>query len=228
MPGDAAAETISRHNRGYLVNYGKRPGLALRVLVPAAALAILFAVAAATAGATGSTNITGTATLSAGTLGITIGDTLTWGPTALTGTKTYLVDANTDDQTFDVDDPTGSGAGWHVTASATAFSCSTGACSGDDLGAFTINGSTSDESSLSGPGIACAADASDCTAGVSSGSVTYPKTIATSSTTILDVNASTGLGDNAISNVGWWLLIPSTAVPGTYTSNIVVGVSSGP
>jgi len=207
------------------VNNGIRPGLALRVLAPAAAAAVLFAVAASTAGAT---SITGTATLSVGSLSTTIGNSLSWGPTALTGDTQYLVDANAGDQTFDVIDATGSGSGWNVTATATAFTCSTGACSGDTLGAFKLSGSTTDHTATTAPTIGCALNAPDCTVGVYSGSVHYPVTILTSATTLLDVNAHTGLGDNAIGNLGWWLTVPSTTVPGTYTSNIVVAASSGP
>src|SRR6266851_3897297 len=79
------------------------------------------AVGCGTAIAAGSNcTMTGTVTLTAGTLTLTSPSSLTWAAT-LTGNNLSIVDTVSGDQQYTVNDATGSGAGWHVTSSATTF-----------------------------------------------------------------------------------------------------------
>jgi len=68
---------------------------------------------------------------------------------------------------------------------------------------------------------------------------TFPVAITTAATTpttfvIYDANAATGIGSIAVGGstaaapVGWWLNVPGNAVPGTYTSTILMAVVSTP
>src|SRR5215469_1872978 len=67
-----------------------------------------------------SCTMTGTVTLTAGSLTLTSPTSLTWTST-LNGLDQSLVDTVAGDQQYTVNDASGSGAGWHVTASATTF-----------------------------------------------------------------------------------------------------------
>jgi hypothetical protein len=52
--------------------------------------------------------------------------------------------------------------------------------------------------------------------------------------TVFDVAANSGLGpmtiggSSAANPVGWWVVVPGSAVSGAYTSTIAVAVVSGP
>lgn len=193
----------------------------LTVLVGALGLTV----ATATAG-----NVTGTATIQAGSLAITPPTQLSWS-TTLNGADQEVVDSTTADQSMIVNDPTGSGAGWHISASATAFTCTTsGTCGTDALAAsaFTVNGSTTDNTATTAPAVACSAGATGCTVAVPDGTISFPVTVGTSATSIFNANSGTGLGSNTISSIGWWLAIPASTKAGTYTSTVTVAVNSGP
>jgi hypothetical protein len=69
--------------------------------------------------------------------------------------------------------------------------------------------------------------------------VTYPVAITTAAATptpvtIYEAAVGTGLGEILIGGsasanpVGWWVSIPGTAVPGTYTSTVTLAIISAP
>ena len=190
------------------------------------------AVACGTAIAAGTgCTLTGTATLSAGTLTLTSPSSLTWA-TTLVGLNQSLVDTSAADQQYTVNDATGSGAGWHVTTSATTFT--SGSHTLPNSGTFSTNGSTTSVSATTAPSATCTAT---CT--LPTNSTTYPVAITTASSsptpvTVYDTAAGTGLGQvviggsTAANPIGWWVNIPASTVAGTYTSTITMEVISGP
>lgn len=175
---------------------------------------------------------TGTLTLTGGSLTMTPPSALGWSAT-LSGTTSYAVDTTAADQGFVVDDNTGSGAGWHVTVSATTFTSGSNTLS--DSGTFSVNGSLSSNTSSTAPSDTCV---TTCTLPNDSG-VTYPVAITTASSsptasTIYTAAANSGLGDVTIGGnssadpIGWWLEIPATTEAGTYTSTITFSIISAP
>jgi hypothetical protein len=185
---------------------------------------------ATTCVAPASCSMTGTVGLTGGALSLTTSGSLSWTGT-LTGTSQSLVDMITADQQYSVDDATGSGAGWHVTISATTFTNATHTF--PDVGTFSTNGSTSSITSSNVPSATCSGSCTvpDDTA------ITYPVAITTGAVTppvvtIYDAKANTGLGTIVIGNtpnpVGWWVTVPGNASSGNYTSTIVMTVISGP
>jgi hypothetical protein len=202
------------------------------------ASALLAAPAQATACGTAlaSCTLTGTLTLTAGTLTLTTDSTLGWSAT-VTGADLNLVDATTPDEIYTVVDATGSGAGWHVTTSATTFT--TGTVTLANTGTFSTNGSITSKTAAGYPTTACTTG-STCTLPThTTAPTTFPVAIttATSSPTpyvIYDANAATGVGSIAIGGsgnsapVGWWLNVPGNTTPGTYTSTITMAVVTAP
>jgi hypothetical protein len=175
--------------------------------------------------------MTGTLTLAGGTLTLTSPSSLSW-TTTLTGLNQSVVDTTSADQQYTVDDATGSGAGWHVTMSATTFT--TGTHTLPNSGTFVTNGSTTSITATAGPTATCTGT---CT--LPSNSTTYPVTITTAASsptpvTIYDTAAASGMGQIVIGGsgqpnpVGWWVNIPASAAAGSYTSVITMAVVSGP
>lgn len=175
---------------------------------------------------------TGSLGLSAGTLTLTSPSSLGWSAT-LTGLDLDLVDTTTAHQSYLVDDATGGGLGWHVTVSATQFSTGGGSpLYLGNTGTFSTNGSTASITSTTAPSAACSTGAT-CT--LPTNTTTYPVAITTGSSptpvTIYDTSAATGLGSIVIGTtnpVGWWLYVPASTAPGTYTSTVTLEVISGP
>ncbi len=185
---------------------------------------------ATTCVAPASCSMTGTVGLTGGSLSLTTPGSLNWAGT-LTGTDQSLVDTTPADQQYSVTDATGTGAGWHVTISATTFT--NGGSTFPDAGSFSTNGSTSSISSTAAPSATCAGS---CTLPDDS-ALAYPIAITTAAisptpVTIYDAKANTGLGSVVIGNtpnpVGWWVNVPGNAVAGSYTSTITMAVISGP
>ena len=83
--------------------------------------------------------MTGTATLTGGSLGVAAPATQTWG-TLLDGTDKQMVNAAPADESFSVQDATGSGDGWNVTATATTFTIPTTTTVLADTGTLVLNG----------------------------------------------------------------------------------------
>jgi hypothetical protein len=175
----------------------------------------------------GSCTLTGTLTLSAGSLTMTSPGQLGWAGT-LSGLDQYLVDTTSGDQSYVVDDATGSGAGWHVTVSATQFATGGGSpLLLGNTGTFSTNGNTSSAASTSQPTAACSTGAT-CT--TPTNTTSYPVAITTgaSPVTIYDTAVSSGLGSITVGPVGWWLYLPANTLPGTYTSTVTLELISAP
>jgi hypothetical protein len=169
----------------------------------------------------------GTLTFTAGSLTFTSPTVFTWAATD-TGVDQGVLDTTTGHETMVVDDATGSGAGWNVTASSTQFTTGTILL---PTTALSLNGSTSLATAATIPTAACST-ATTCTVPTDS-SVTYPVAIGTTAVKIYDALVNTGLGSINLglpgaNPMGWWLTIPANQKPGTYTSTITLEVISAP
>jgi hypothetical protein len=174
-----------------------------------------------------SCTLTGTLGVTAGTLSQTSPSSLTWGET-LNGLDQDVVDTSSSDQQYTVDDATGSGAGWHVTLSATTFTNGIHPTF-PNTGTFSVNGSLSSISGTTAPSATC----TDISCTAPTNTTTYPVAITTAASsptasTIYDTSASTGLGQVVIGDIGWWLDVPSSAYSGSYTSTVTLELISGP
>jgi hypothetical protein len=183
--------------------------------------------------------ITGTATLTGGTLSITPPTSLTW-----TGTLNGLTQdlfAPAADQTYNVDDATGATSGWNVSLTATPFTSTVPtAATLPDVGTFSTNGSIAAATDTTTPTATCTSGPGTCTLptdGVTSPRAITTATTPTSATTYIIYNAAdtTGIGSIDIGGtalgddpVGWWLALSPTTAPGTYTSTITLTLASGP
>jgi hypothetical protein len=176
-------------------------------------------------------SMTGSADITAGSLGLAAPADQTWPTTALSGVDLTLVD--TTDSSFSVQDITGSGDGWNVTATATPFTVGTSATVLANAGTLVFNGSTSTDVTGATPDNACAGTTT-CTPATSD--VTFPVDLTTDSgtttSTIYNAATSSGMGNIVIGGAGnpaaWWLNVPAGAVSGTYTSQITLTIASGP
>jgi hypothetical protein len=172
--------------------------------------------------------MTGTVTLSGGTLTLTSPSSLTWTGT-LTGLDQSLVDTTSSDQQYTVNDATGSGAGWHVTTGATQFT--NGTHTFPNTGTFSTTGSVTSATATTAPTATCTA-----TCSLPTNTTTYPVAITTGATpaTIYDTAINTGMGQIVIGGstqanpVGWWVNVPASAISGSYTSTITMQITSGP
>jgi len=175
--------------------------------------------------------MTGTVNVTGGSLTLTASSSLTWAAT-LSGLDQSVVDVVAGDQQLTVDDATGTGAGWHVTTSATTFT--NGSHILPNAGTFVLTGSVSSISATSAPTATCSAT---CT--LPTNTATYPVSITTAATsptpvTIYDTSAGSGLGQvviggsSAANPVGWWVNLPASAVAGSYTSTITMAIVSAP
>ncbi len=172
----------------------------------------------------------GDADLSGGSLALVGPTGLTWTST-LSGYNLKLVDSTDDSLT--IIDPTGSGSGWNVAATATTFTHSSHSLA--DTGTLQVNGSTSSETYSTLPTNACDTN-STCTAPATSGNsvVTYPVDITTAGSSptsyvIYNADASSGEGANVVSPLGWWLNVPGDSPADTaYASTVTLTISTGP
>jgi hypothetical protein len=176
-------------------------------------------------------SMTGTVSLTAGSLTLTSPASLSWAST-LTGLDQSLVDGTPGDQQLTVNDATGSGSGWHITTSATTFTNGTHTFA--NTGTFVFTGSVSSVTSTSAPTATCVAT---CT--LPTNTTTYPVAITTAAASptpsvTYDTAAGTGLGQVILGGsaqpnpVGWWVNVPSSASSGSYTSTITMEIISGP
>jgi hypothetical protein len=201
----------------------------------------------ATAPAVGdSCGVAGSAALSAGLLTLTPPAALAW--TGTTGVDQALVDTTAGDETFGVDDATGSGAGWHVTITATTFTTASGpTLTLADSGTFQVNADATDTTAGEAdttvvPTTTCATVLTvltTCTPptdtiGLPVGITTAASTGVLPVTTIYDAATGTGLGNiviggGAVANpVAWWLNVPASALAGTYDSTVTMAVVTAP
>src|SRR5260370_6185397 len=211
-------------------------GLAVLTVMVGWSLAATSGTASATAcgGAVASGSnctLTGTVTLTAGTLTLTSPSSLTWAST-LTGLDQSVVDTVSGDQQYTVTDATGSGAGWHVTTSATTFT--NGSHTLPNAGTLVTTGSVTSVTATTAPTATCTGTCTPPT-----NSTTYPVAITTAATsptpvTIYDTAASTRLGQIVIGGstqanpVGGGVNVPASAVTGSYTSTLTMAIVSGP
>jgi hypothetical protein len=210
----------------------RRSGLsALLALAAIAAAVLILGVAPASASCTGdgTSTVCGSAYFQGGSLTLTMPSDLSWGtsggPLTLTGTDTQVAANGSGNDSYTVNDATGSGAGWHVTASAAAFTCSTsGTCGTSTLGDFSISKSNSSFLDTTAPSTTCGAVG--CTTATSS-LTGYPIAIQTSATTIFSAAANSGMGSNVVPT-GWWLTVPGSTKAGTYTSTVTVALVAAP
>jgi alpha-tubulin suppressor-like RCC1 family protein len=166
-----------------------------------------------------------------GSLTMTSPSSLTWSVTG-SGSNQSKVDAVAGDQQLTATDNTGTGAGWHVTLSATTFT--TGPKSLPNTGAINFNGSLISPLASTAPSATCVAS---CT--LPTDTTTYPVAITTAISapttyTIYDTAAATGLGvmtiggSAAANPIGWWVNLPASVFTGTYTSTVTLSILSGP
>lgn len=166
-----------------------------------------------------------------GPLTLTAPGSLGWAVT-LTGLDQAIADAVSGDQQLTVNDATATGAGWHVTVSATTFT--NGAHTLPNTGTFVATGSVTSVAASSAPSTACV---TSCTPPADS--TTYPVAITTAAssppaTVVYDDPAGSGLnaatlgGHGAANPIGWWVNVPADATAGGYTSTVTVAVVAGP
>jgi Fibronectin type III domain/Regulator of chromosome condensation (RCC1) repeat len=165
-----------------------------------------------------------------GGLSLTSPGSLTWATTA-NGSDQTVVDTTATDQQFTAADLTGSGAGWHITVSATTFTSGSNVL--PNAGAIQLTGSTTSLASTA-PTATCQGT---CT--VPTDTTTYPVAITTAASsptayTVYDTAAGTGegtmiLGGSTAANpIGWWVQVPATALAGSYVSTVAITLVSGP
>jgi len=180
-----------------------------------------------------SCTITGTLIMTSGTLTLTSPTALGWTESE-NGLDQQVVDPTVAQQSFQVDDSTGTAPGWHITASATTFTDGTNVLAAG--GTLAVNGSLTAMADTTAPGAACAAN-STCT--LPTNTTTYPVAITTAATaptpvSIDNASALTGLGTIDIgasslgAPVGWWLNLPSNTIVSTYTSTMTLELIAGP
>jgi len=182
--------------------------------------------------------ITGTLTMTAGSLNMTVPTSLGWTET-VNGLDQTLVDPTLAHQTYQVNDSTGTATGWHVTASATAFvngAHTLGTAGATTTPTFSTNGSIGAMADTTAPTAACLGT-STCT--LPTDVTTYPVNITFGAAAsaapidIYDASALTGLGTITIglpgtNPVGWWLNVPSNTFVANYSSTITLELISGP
>jgi len=159
-----------------------------------------------------SASTTATASISAGTLNIAVPSTINFSDT-LNG----LNQTTTAGLAIDVQDATGSGAGWNVTATSTQFTSGSNTLSTNSV---TVGGAPTDT---------CDSGAT-CT--LATNSVAYPYGLPAGSgpptaTKIFNAAASTGLADQTVTPT-FTLAVPANVVPAAYASTWTLSVVSGP
>jgi len=143
-----------------------------------------------------------------------------------------FTDGNSGDQQLTATDNTATGAGWHITVSATTFT--TGPRSLPNTGAVDFTGSVSSSVAGTAPTATCVGT---CT--LPTDTSTYPVVMTTAVSsptayTVYDTAASTGEGvmtiggSTAANPIGWWVQVPAATYAGLYTSTVTLQVVSGP
>jgi len=158
---------------------------------------------------------TGTATLTAGSLSFTAPATI-----AFSATLTGLDQTASASQALDVADATGSGTGWKLQATSTAF------CTSGNVHCLA-NAATTVQSP--GPTVACDAS-STCT--TATNGVSYPYTLpaatsAPAATTFFNAAAASGLGKQTVTAT-FTVAIPANTYAGTYNSIWTYSLASAP
>ena len=204
-------------------------GLGASILLPAAAANAGTCTGSSLAAGTSCT-LTGTATVSAGTLAMASMPTALGWSVTMNGMDNKLIDTTPAHTYFTVNDATGSGAGWNVNVAATTFT--TGTKTLANAGTLVFTGSVA--ASLPPPHPTGPAGPGTCTAPTNT--TTYPVAITTAASSptpvkIYDTSANTGMGTILVgynNPTGWWLNVPANAYAGTYTSTITWQLTSAP
>jgi len=120
-------------------------------------------------------------------------------------------------ESLDVDDCSGTGAGWNIALTSTTFT--TG----------TYNLPTSASTIQSAPTVSCDTG-STCT--LATNSITYPYTVpaaatAPTATKMFDAAVNTGMGDQTVT-ASFQVAIPANTYAGTYTSTWTFTLATGP
>ena len=166
------------------------------------------------------TNVTGTATFNQGTLSLIPPTQIVWAAT-LTGYDMEILNT----APYQVDDATGSGSGWNVSADYTGL---TDSVTGESLAnnAMTTNGSTTSATATTAPSSQCV---TTCTLPAPYTTPTYPVTVPVGTTSAIIYAASQGSGEGDVEiDPAWWLAVPANTLAGTYTGTITMTVASGP
>ncbi len=242
MISDWLLSAMRQGNDGTMSDLSRIPGGRLAALVGGcvllAGLAVLPGTAAEAAGC-GTATPAGTTCTSTGTVAVTAGTLTLLSPSALgwtatvTGLDQQVVDTTTAHQAFTVTDATGSGAGWHITVSATTFTNGTHLL--PNTATFSLTGSVASLTATTAPTAACSGSSS-CVLPTSTS--TYPVAITTAPTsptavTIYSTGAATGMGTIVLGSpganpVGWWVNLPASISSGSYTSTVTLGIISAP
>lgn len=202
-------------------------------------------------------DITGTLILTSGSMTLTAPAAVGWGA-GMTGVDQQLADPTAADETYTVDDATGTAPGWHVTASATTFTSganvlgTAGTIPVPAVPTFATNGSGPITAGATGLMTDTTAPTDACLAGstcslptntvvtVPADVVAYPVTITAGNTasaapvSIYNADAGTGLGSIVIGGattanpIGWWINVPSNTIQGTYLSTVSLELIDGP
>lgn len=163
-----------------------------------------------------------------GVLTAVVPGSLTWAGT-LTGSALPLVDTTAGDQQLTITDSRGSGAGWNLTVSATAFTSSSHTLpSGASL---VVTGSTASIAAATAPTVTCVG-----TCMTPSNSTSYPVSVSLGGSAVKIFDTATGSGtgtmtiggSTATNPLGWWLQVPATSYTGTYTSTVTISMVTGP
>jgi hypothetical protein len=166
------------------------------------------------------TNVTGTATFNQGTLSLIPPTQIVWAAT-LTGYDMEILNT----APYQVDDATGTGNGWNVSADYTGLTDSvTGLSLANN--AMTTNGSTTSATATTAPSSQCV---TTCTLPTPYTTPTYPVTVPVGTTSAIIYAASQGSGEGDVEiDPAWWLAVPADTLAGTYTGTITMAVASGP
>jgi len=180
--------------------------------VVGAVFAFVTALGALVPAASASAATTATATISTGTLGIVVPSSISFSDT-LNGTN----QTTTATLGIDVQDATGSGAGWNLTATSTQFTAGSDTLA---TNAVTVGSAPSD---------ACD-NGSSCTPATDS--IAYPYQLPAgagppAATKVYDAAAATGQGDQTVTPT-FTLAVPADLVAAAYTSTWTISVVSGP
>ncbi len=158
-------------------------------------------------------NVTGTASVTGGTLSMSATDA-----PAVSATLNGTDQTPTDPFNIDVNDATGSGSGWNLQITSTTFS----------TGGTTPKTLSTSASSISAVSTVC--DAGTCTAPTSN--ITLPVTVPAGATApaavkFYNATANTGMGDFTVTPT-FKVSIPANTYAGSYSSTVTLSVASGP
>jgi len=175
----------------------------------------LAAIAALMACVSGAAALTSTATVSSGSLGFVAAPP----SVAFTDTLNGKDQTASATQAINVDDATGSGAGWNLTATSTTFAA----------GAHQL--STAATTLTAAPKAACDAGVT-CVKATKTALVAYPytlpaATVAPTATRMFNSAANKGLGEQTVTAT-WKLAVPANTYSGTYASTWTLSLISGP